>query len=217
MLDVMIDNINIQSLHLSENNLSDSIMPSLCKIINSHPALKEVYLRWNKITPEGGKTLFEELAANQSLRVLDLSWNLLGLGNRINNKEKNMVESLNNFLENNQDLYHLDLSCNKFTFEESKAIANCLKKNKTIYGFHFEGNFGNIDSMGFLKIDEKGEEFDYIGNLLAKKINGVKPHRATDRKVKYVAEESIYDCCWICDNWAEVFFKYGSKSARSNI
>lgn len=33
-------------------------------------------------------------------------------------------------------------------------ISKALEKNKTIYGFHFSGNYGYVDSRGFLIIDE---------------------------------------------------------------
>ena len=36
-------------------------------------------------------------------------------------------------------------------------IANGLKKNRTIYGFHFVGNYGYVDSKGFLKFDDDEE------------------------------------------------------------
>jgi hypothetical protein len=45
---------------------------------------------------------------------------------------------------------HLDLSFNKFTFQDTEIMALGLRKNHTIHGLHFEGNEGRIDSLGFL-------------------------------------------------------------------
>ena len=49
---------------------------------------------------------------------------------------------------------HLDLSYNNFTIEESKFIQASLNNNHSIFGFHFEGNYGYIDNKGFLKIPD---------------------------------------------------------------
>lgn len=57
----------------------------------------------------------------------------------------------------NKSLLHVDLSFNNFTLNESTEIANGLKKNRTIYGFHFLGNYGYVDAKGFLKFDETQE------------------------------------------------------------
>jgi len=51
-----------------------------------------------------------------------------------------------NFLRNNTHLIHLDLSNNKFTYTESKLISEALDTNRTIYGFHFKGNYGVVDN-----------------------------------------------------------------------
>ena len=59
---------------------------------------------------------------------------------------------LGNVLTVNKNLIHVDLSDNNFNQEESTIIAEKLHANKKIYGFHFNGNYGYIDSKGFLKV-----------------------------------------------------------------
>jgi len=50
----------------------------------------------------------------------------------------------------------MDLSSNNFTHAECVLIAKSLNKfNKTIYGFHFSGNYGYIDNKGYLIIPNK--------------------------------------------------------------
>lgn len=49
---------------------------------------------------------------------------------------------------------HFDLSSNCFNLADSKLIANSLKGNRSIYGFHFAGNWGNVDPRGFLMIGD---------------------------------------------------------------
>jgi len=41
-------------------------------------SIKELYLRWNKITQKGGALVMEGIKLKDSLCVLDFSWNHLG-------------------------------------------------------------------------------------------------------------------------------------------
>ena len=49
----------------------------------------------------------------------------------------------------------MDFSYNHFTIEEAKIISNSLKRNHTIYGFHFNGHYGYVDNLGFFIVDKK--------------------------------------------------------------
>ena len=70
----------------------------------------------------------------------------------------------------NERIIHLDLSNNNFSLDESKKISEGLKTNNSIYGFHFEGNYGYIDNRGFLNIDSKFKpSFEFFTN---RRING---------------------------------------------
>lgn len=66
---------------------------------------------------------------------------------------------------------HLDLSNNYFETESSLKIAEALKKNKSIYGFHYSGNAGYVDSRGFLMVDPSNSD-DLTGIHVKKRING---------------------------------------------
>ena len=46
------------------------------------------------------------------------------------------------------------MSFNKIGTEDTKAIGNGLKTNNSMFGFHFRGNSGKVDSLGFLKVKE---------------------------------------------------------------
>jgi len=39
--------------------------------------VREIYIRWNKITSCGGILIFEGLLENENITVFDISWNLL--------------------------------------------------------------------------------------------------------------------------------------------
>ena len=47
-------------------------------MISKNSSLREIYLGWNFITAMGGNKLFNLLAENDSLVVLDLCYNSLG-------------------------------------------------------------------------------------------------------------------------------------------
>jgi len=52
------------------------------------------------------------------------------------------------------------MSYNNFEYQDCISISESLEKNQSIYGFHFDGNYGYylnikriVDSNGFLKFD----------------------------------------------------------------
>lgn len=92
------------------------------------------------------------LKSAHQLRVLDLSWNSLGM------HSSNFANAFGEFLRTNDSLIHLDMSSNYFSMEDSKIIAEALAENHTIYGFHFQGNHGYVDSKGFLQIPTEAEQ-----------------------------------------------------------
>ena len=148
-------NKNLRKLYLSENNLSVKCSESLKSCLQSNVTLHELYLSWNNFNSEAGSNIFTGLSENNSLKVLDLSYNILGKG------KCKVSDSLQAFLiRDDTEIRHLDLSHNQIDFEESKVIASGLMENHTIYGFHYEGNTGNIDFQGNLIIDnEKKDEY----------------------------------------------------------
>ena len=42
-----------------------------------------------------------------------------------------------------------------FTYNDSVQIAQGLEKNKTIIGIHFSGNWGYVDSRGFIVVEKE--------------------------------------------------------------
>ena len=51
-------------------------------------------------------------------------------------------------------MIHLDMSNNFFSLPDCYLIKESLFKNKSLFGFHFQGNHGYIDSHGYLIIEE---------------------------------------------------------------
>ena len=60
--------------------------------MESHPTLKELYLRWNSLSEKFGKEFFghfmqDENQAKFGLKVLDLGWNNMGKGLKVVKEE----------------------------------------------------------------------------------------------------------------------------------
>lgn len=97
------------------------------------------------------------------MEVLDLSYNSLGTCVVPDNT---CVPSLCQLLETNKYLIHVDLSSNNFGYDDTVAISQSLEINKTIYGFHFAGNSGYVDSRQFLVPEKNNED---ISSLIKKR------------------------------------------------
>lgn len=164
----------------------------MSEIFDRNRFLKELYLHWNEIS--GNNTeIFDNLAQNYYLRVLDLSWNRLGIDLK--------TDDFCQFIKNNIHLRHLDLSNNNFTFPDCEKIAKALKENQSIYGFHFGGNYGyffysrRVDHIGFLQLDRNHKSQMPI----IERIKGCMPTKL--KKNKFYQEIPDYQFCWLCDGW----------------
>ena len=75
-------------------------------------------VKWNDINGEGALAIAEAITVNRELKVLDLSWNKLGVKPK---KIKNGVigRAFGKALRDNRTLVHLDLSFNKIGEEDT--------------------------------------------------------------------------------------------------
>lgn len=128
-----------------------------------------------------------------SVKVFDMSWNLIGGGN-------DSCEALCNLLRGNTELIHCDFSGNSFSLQECKQIAEGLQLNTTIYGFHFKGNFGFVDARGNLQVEESLHARDYREVSLHNRIDCRDMWQHTK---KDFCDAPSLDCCWICEGWLQ--------------
>ncbi|EGR29347.1 leucine rich repeat protein [Ichthyophthirius multifiliis] len=192
ILDALQTNKSLKKMNLSKNYLTDKSGEKLASILQNE-YLQELYLHWNQIKANGGALVFAALFSNEELKVLDFSCNSLGLGG-------SCVEQICAFLGKNIELKHLDLSNNYFNQEQSVKVAEALEKNQSIYGFHFSGNCGYVDSRGFLIVEDE-KNYDLTGVHIKQRINGCKvlnQNYHTNQR-----DKDIQDCCWICQGWSE--------------
>ena len=134
-------------------------------MLENNSAIEELYLKWNQINGVGGSTIFKGLIGGSRIKILDLSWNSFG------SYSSSFSKTFAEFIISNDCLLHLDLSHNKLGKEDSKIISEALVNNHTLYGLHYDGNYGYIDPKGFLKlIDVPDQKFDV--SYVTHQING---------------------------------------------
>ena len=69
----------LQEISLAGNFITDMGAESIADFLDyASQRLKVLVLHWNKITYKGGLKIANVLKLNQTLKVLDLSWNTLG-------------------------------------------------------------------------------------------------------------------------------------------
>ncbi|KAL4510557.1 hypothetical protein ABPG72_004711 [Tetrahymena utriculariae] len=193
----ILKNQNLRILDLSDNNLSDNASQYLGQIVKTC-SIFELYIGWNQLRASSGKEIFSALTENNYLKVIDISGNSLGRG-------ESFVNEIENFMQKNTDVYHLDLSSNFFSYEDSIAISKSLESNKTIYGFHFEGNYGFVESRGFLIVQENQQQL-LAGLHNKRQIKGI--HTLEREVYRSDRDIDLADCCWICDGWQEKEFRW---------
>jgi Ran GTPase-activating protein (RanGAP) involved in mRNA processing and transport len=66
-------------LNISRNRVSNESCLELKDYLVENTELNEIYLQWNQIDSRGGKFIGEALMKNYKLKVIDLSFNSLGL------------------------------------------------------------------------------------------------------------------------------------------
>jgi len=145
-------------LYLSKNLISCRGAKAIKQAFMETPNnIAELYLSWNKIYASGGKAIAKMLASNNSIKVLDLSWNVIGQQkvNAMNSKPGNIGPKWGSAFYENNTLLHLDLSFNKIAVDDCRIMGEKLRSNHTLYGIHFQGNAGKIDSLGFLEVSEQ--------------------------------------------------------------
>lgn len=144
----LIPNYSLRKLNLSKNYLTSYIGESIKTFLLKNSYLRELYLFWNQIKGVGAQKIFQGLLENETITVFDISWNSLGGNN------PSLAPYIVEVLQKNEKITHLDLSNNYFNAQESKMIATGLESNHFIYGFHFFGNYGYVDSNGFLNVSD---------------------------------------------------------------
>jgi len=77
---VNLSNLNeLLVLNLSKNYLGNTAAQKIKQFLIQDHSLTELYLHWCELGTKATKTIFEGLVHNLGLKVLDLSWNQVGI------------------------------------------------------------------------------------------------------------------------------------------
>jgi NLR family CARD domain-containing protein 3 len=201
---------SLRSLNLADNKLSDEIGDNLISLITKNQNIEELYLSWNNLSSIMAEPFFR--AATQSnLKVLDLGWNQIGTNMKVAKKNADAsLAAICDFIVNNKSLIHFSLNNNGFSMEESVKVSEALKKNKCIYGFHFSGNNGYVDYLGYLQLDVN--PLDIQDSISNHTLNGVQCQSFTYALEPFENTISLKNCCWICEGWIELEIIYPDSS-----
>ena len=157
-----------------------------------------MYIGTNYLSGKAGERIFSLLAGNKVLRVFDYSLNQLG-----DSGELGCAKAIAACFQANRTLEHIDISFNNFGKEATEVIAEGLEPNKHIYGIHYRGNYGWVNSRGFLIVEEKQETL--LDTIDQQKMNGFEV--TVIRENHSLKSEPIKNVCWICEGWHEQEFK----------
>ena len=128
---------------MNQNNLTNVTALRIAQIISEpNTKIKEIGLKWNKFNAVAGNRFAEVLCDNTHLKVLDLSWNSIGVRPKDTIDPKNprgkpaytmKVGDIGRvwglMFISNKTLVHLDISFNKIDEEETILISQDLVTN----------------------------------------------------------------------------------------
>lgn len=193
-------NHSLQSLNLSKNCLTNFCTDKLREFLEQNTSVKKLYLYWNQIQGQGGINLLKGISSNSTLKILDLAWNSLGQHNT------GFAKNFSEFLAANKDLVVLDISNNQIGKEDSKIISEGLSKNNTLYDFMYQGNYGYIDTFGFLIVPELFQN-DILSQHISLHSQGKYPNLDLVKRYDGLSGE-VMDGCWLSEGWTPVTFRW---------
>ena len=130
----------IKYLNLSKNLLDDNVAFELGNLIKICENLKVLILYQNQLSNKGGGILMKEIKNHTGLKILDLSWNLLG--ENLSDEPPSLQELLNNnFNKNNTILNNAYLNEIKYTLKLRQDNNISLNEEKSNINIHKIGLF----------------------------------------------------------------------------
>lgn len=122
-------------LNLAKNGLTRTSLPALVSFLLNRSHINELYLGWNYFKADSGTIIAQTLLENESLKVIDLSYNSIGVSDSQNCPK--MFAKLFQNNSNYSEIVHIDLSYNQFDQTAASILSAGLALNSKILGFHF--------------------------------------------------------------------------------
>ena len=139
IVNVMNNNLTIQSLNLSNNHFKDKDAEKIANILCNNTILQELNFSNNDITTKGATAISESVQSSITLKHLKLSWN----NHFINTSHSTIIFSQKcikgvdaqivvNLICNSEKVTKLDLSHNKISDNCAESICKCIESNNNI-------------------------------------------------------------------------------------
>ena len=178
IVNVMNDNMTVQSLNLSGNHFNDNDAEKIAKMLLNNTVLEELDLSRNNISIKGAIAISESLKYNTTLQYLKMPWNNQFIDtyySALDLSQKDMkivdIQIMAKVLFNNKTVVELKLSQNKISDDCALCISECIKNNKTLTKLDLSMN--KISDLGLkrivpaLYVNQSLQKFDVSHNNIS--------------------------------------------------
>ena len=118
----------LRTLVIPQLNLGEDGFSTLCGMLRSRTALRNLDISWNRFAAGQVKELFRALAQNGQLESVNLAMTAVS--------PKQNLSALQCFLRKNRRLLHADLSGMVHTVEQVRRIIKSIKKAEALLALH---------------------------------------------------------------------------------
>jgi hypothetical protein len=201
---------DLRELDLSRNKIGDRTCKLLGKFIINQYYLIKINLRWNQISSNGAKDIFDGMVKAKVCKNLNLSYNWLS-----RYECDDMLESMMKNID--ESLIHLDLSQNNLSIYSCARLAELIKDNHSLFGLHMHGNNWYVDGFGFIHVGYYTRNFEYSKALIIspKIFSGYS--KALNFTSKNPLKFMSITKWWVCEGWTENTFIVKPKKSISWI
>ena len=178
IVNVMNDNMTVQSLNLSGNHFNDNDAEKIAKMLLNNTVLEELDLSHNNISIKGAIAISESLKYNTTLQYLKMPWNNQFIDtcySALDLSQKGMkivdIQIMAKVLFNNKTVVELKLSQNKISDDCALCISECIQNNKTLTKLDLSMN--KISDLGLkrivpaLYVNQSLQKFDVSHNNIS--------------------------------------------------
>ena len=227
-LEILCDGItyndSLTTLSLNHNNLENEHAFAIADLIK-YSSIKILFIAWNKIRDAGGVLIFNALANNRSIQVLDASFNSFSsmstnnFGNSIirNEEDQEIINwcktagALNKMFSENSALIHVDLSHNNFSVDDWDEISKGLNKNRSVLGLHMSGNSRDTNALGF--IYKKSNYDPGVAHVHTRIHQSLETWSLNSKRKEFKASSNW----WIWEGWTQIEFRFIPRKSTDDI
>jgi len=156
-----------KSLRLADMSFGDDGARVLGEFLDKNKQVEAIELRGNGITSEGFAVIVENLFGNNNIKTISVEWNNLGTGTR-------GLETLAEFVAQNNSLEVLDIRNNKLNTSNAQAITNIIRNTVTLTSLDLRWNeLGNHGAKAISEALEDNSKIQYIelgGNNITEEV-----------------------------------------------